>query len=457
MSTEIVNTDIKIKLLDLFQENLSVIKNDSPDYINKIREKAIELFSKLGFPDKKNENYKYTDVKKEFDNGYKTYLSPKNIKFEIKDIFSCDVPDLNTKVILLLNGWFYDRENLLQELPGGAIIGSLQKAMEVYPELVERHFAKYADMEKEGLVALNTAFVKDGIFLYVPKGVVIEKPIQVINVLMDEEEGFTSHRNLYILEENSQASVVVCDHTLSAVNFLTNSVAEFFVGQNAHFDYSRIQNEHNGSKQISHLFFHQEKDSKVTNNTISLHGGVIRNNISVLLNGEGCENNTYGLYLTDKGQHIDNYIFIDHAKPNCISNQLFKGVLDDFATGAFNGKILVRKDAQKTQAYQANNNILLTDDADIKTRPQLEIYADDVKCSHGATVGQLDENAMFYMRARGIPKKEAKLLLMYAFAHEVIQKIKVPALKDRINDLVEKRLRGELSRCNSCQMHCCNT
>jgi len=456
MSSEIINIEKKTKFLDLYKENINLIRNGSPDYINKIREKAIALFEKLGIPDKKNENYKYIDLKKEFENGFKTYLSPKNIKFDIKDIFSCDVPDLNTKVILLLNGWYYDRENPIQELPGGAIIGSFQKATEIYPELVKKHFAQYADIEKDGLVALNTAFVKDGLFLYVPKGVVVEKPIQIINVLMDEEEGFTSHRNLYILEENSQASVVVCDHTLSATNFLTNSVAEFYIGPNAQFDYSRIQNEHNGSKQVSHLFFHQERDSRVTDSTISLHGGLIRNNISVQLNGEGCENNTYGLYLTDKGQHIDNYVFIDHAKPNCVSNQLFKGVLDDFATGAFNGRILVRKDAQKTQAYQANNNILLTDDVDIKTRPQLEIYADDVKCSHGATVGQLDENALFYLRARGIPKKEAKLLLMYAFAFEVIQKIKVPALKERITDLVEKRLRGELSRCNSCQMHCCN-
>jgi Fe-S cluster assembly protein SufD len=186
-----------------------------------------------------------------------------------------------------------------------------------------------------------------------------------------------------------------------------------------------------------------------------LHGGLIRNNINVLLNDEGCENNTYGLYLTDKSQHIDNYVFIDHAKPNCISRQLFKGVLDDIATGAFNGKILVRKDAQQTLAYQANNTILLTDDADFNTKPQLEIYADDVKCSHGATVGQLDKDALFYLRSRGINKKEAKLLLMYAFTHDVIHKIQVPALQERIQDLVDKRLRGELSRCNNCQMHCC--
>ena len=453
MSVE-TKLDIKRKFLDIYQENIQDIKNGSPDYMNDIRDVAIEKFNEMGIPDKKNEKYKYTDLQREFDNGYKMYLSPKNIQFDVADIFTCDVPDLNTKVILLLNGWYYDRENLIQELPGGAIIGSFQKAAELYPELVKKHYSKYASLE-EGAVAMNTAFAKDGIFMYVPKGVVIEKPIQIINILMDEEEGFTQHRNLFIMEENSQASVVICDHTLSKPNFLTNSVTEVFVDKNASLDYSRMQNEHNGSKQVSHLYINQERDSRVNTNTISLHGGLIRNNVHVLLNGEGCDNNTLGLYLTDKGQHIDNYIYMDHAYPNCTSNQLFKGVLDDFATGAFNGKVLVRQDAQKTQAFQANNNILLTDDADINTKPQLEIYADDVKCSHGATVGQLDEDALFYLRARGIQKKEAKLLLMYAFAHDVISKIKIPALQERIQDLVDKRLRGELSRCNACQMHCC--
>ncbi len=455
MSMKTPDIDIKQKFLDLYQKDIELVNNGSPEYINEVRRNAFQHFKKLGIPDKKNESYKYTDINKEFNIDFKTYLSPKNIKFDINEIFSCDVPDLNTKVILLLNGWYYDRENLIQELPGGAIIGSFQEAAKRYPELVKKHFAKYANTKDEGMVALNTAFVKDGIFLHVPKGTVIEKPIQVINVLMDQEEGMTQHRNLFILEENSQASIVICDHTLSPSNFLTNSVSEFFIDKNAHFDYSRIQNEHNGSKQISHLYFHQEKNSSVDANTISLHGGLIRNNIHVLLNDKDCENNTYGLYIADKGQHIDNFVFIDHKKQNCTSNQLFKGVLDDFATGAFNGKILVRKDAQKTLAFQSNNNILLSDDADINTKPELEIYADDVKCSHGATVGQLDEDALFYLRARGIKEKEARLLLMSAFAHEVIKKIQVSALQERIYDLVEKRLRGELSRCNSCQMHCC--
>jgi len=455
MSVDTTKIESKQKFIDIYQDNISDIQNGSPDYINEIRNEAFEQFKLLGIPNKKNENYKYTDLNQEFDNGYKMYITPKNIKFKMNDIFRCGVPELNTKVVLLLNGWYYDRENLIEEFPNGVIIGSFQKAAEMYPDIIKNHFTKYADSTKDGMVALNTAFTKDGVFVYIPKGVILEKPIQIINILMDEEEGLTQHRNLYVLEENSQASVVVCDHTLSTPNFITNSVSEFYVGPSANFAFSRMQNEHNGSKQVSHLYFHQERNSRVNADTVTLHGGVVRNNVNVLLNGEGCENNTYGLYLNDKGQHIDNYVFMDHAYPNCTSNQLFKGVLDDYATGAFNGKVLVRKDAQKTQAFQANNNILLTDDADINTKPQLEIYADDVKCSHGATVGQLDEDALFYLRARGIDKKEAKLLLMSAFANDVLKNIQVPALQERIQDLVDTRLRGELSRCNSCQMHCC--
>lgn len=455
MSVESNNISSVDYFAKLFNDNLDILSNSAPEFIVEKRKEAIKVFKEIGIPGKKNEKYKYTDLQKQFDSSYKNYLTPKNITFNVEDIFRCDVPDLNTEVILLLNGWYYDRENLIHELPGGVIIGSFAEAAKKYPELIKNHFAKYADMSKEGLVALNTAFVRDGIFVYVPKNITIEKPIQIINLLMDNENGMTQHRNLYILEENSEANIVICDHTLSTNNFLTNSVTEVYTGQNARFDYSRVQNEHNGSKQVSHLFFHQEKDSRVNTNTISLHGGLIRNNVFVNLNGEGCDNNTVGLYLTDKGQHIDNFVHIEHSYPNCTSNQLFKGVLDDFATGAFNGKIHVKQDAQKTQAFQANNNILLTDDAEMNTKPQLEIYADDVKCSHGATVGQLDEDAMFYLRSRGIEQREARLLLMYAFAHEVIDKIKVPALRERITDLVDKRLRGELSRCNFCQMNCC--
>jgi Fe-S cluster assembly protein SufD len=215
-----------------------------------------------------------------------------------------------------------------------------------------------------------------------------------------------------------------------------------------------MQNENSASSQITHTFIHQEESSVVTSNTVSLHGGLIRNNFFARLNGTGCESNLYGLFLGDDNQHIANYTFVEHAMPHCTSNQLFKGILDENATGAFNGKILVRKEAQKTLAYQKNNNLLLSPAARMNAKPHLEIYADDVKCSHGATIGQLDSEALFYLRSRGINYKEARQLLMYAFAYEILGKIQIDLLRDRTVELVDKRLRGELARCNNCDVRC---
>jgi Fe-S cluster assembly protein SufD len=276
----------------------------------------------------------------------------------------------------------------------------------------------------------------------------------VVNLLFSKTNTRVNQRNLFVIGKNAEARVIICDHALSDYRYFTNSVTEIMVDENAYMDYIKVQNEHNFATNISSLYATQEKDSRFNTNIITLHGGMVRNNVNVLLNGEGCENNASGLYLVDKGQHVDNYTYIDHAKPNCMSNQMYKGVLDDFATGAFNGRIRVKPDAQKTKAFQANNNILLTDDAEMNTKPQLEIYADDVKCSHGATVGQLDEDALFYLRARGIEEREARLMLMFAFAHEIIARIEVEPLRDRIDNLIDKRLRGELSRCQNCAMNC---
>ncbi len=262
------------------------------------------------------------------------------------------------------------------------------------------------------------------------------------------------HRNLFITGKNSRAEVIICDHTLSGHLFLTNSVTEVGVAENAGFDLVRMQNEHNHAVQITHTWIEQQAHSVARHNTISLHGGKVRNNLNVKLKGEGASCDALGLSLIDKQQHIDNFTVIEHQEPYCTSNQHYKSVLDDVASGAFSGKIHVFKDAQKTQAYQSNNNILLTKDAKMHTKPQLEIYADDVKCSHGATVGQMDQNALFYLQTRGIPKDEARLMLMYAFADEVISGIAHKALKDRIEDLVSKRLRGELARCNNCAVNC---
>ena len=446
--------DWKRDMVDLFHQNRDLLFDESPDFVNSIRDRAIIQFEKLGFPDRSNEKYKYLQFANLYKHPFRDYLSVKRIDFDTNHIFHCDIPTLDTHVILLLNGFFFNRENRINHLPSGAVVGSLQAAMKEYPELVKKHYTKHAIMDQEGLVALNTAFARDGIFFYVPEGVTIRKPIQVINLLLANENTRVQHRNLFILEKNADARVIVCDHTLSDSRFLTNAVTEIHVDQNARMDYIKVQNEHNMATNVSSLYANQERNSRLNTNIITLHGGMVRNNVNIAFNGEGCETNASGLYLVDKEQHVDNYTFIDHAKPHCRSNQIYKGVLDDFATGAFNGRILVRADAQQTKAFQANNNILLTDDAAMNTKPQLEIYADEVKCSHGATVGQLDEEALFYLRTRGIEEREARLMLMFAFAHEIISLIEVEPLRDRIDHLVDKRLRGELSRCENCTMHC---
>jgi len=454
MQKKIVISDIEREFIDLYKENRSMFEAKTSATVNKVRRSGIKDFERLGIPGKKNEDYKHTHLQSLFRNGYRKYMEQKNVEFNLANVFQCDIPTLDAHLVILVNG-FFDKKNgdSLRELPSGIIIGSLAAASREYPELFEKHYGKYAS-HKDGLVALNSAFAQDGIFLYVPEGSVYKKPIQIVNIVLANEDIMVQHRNMIVVEDNAQAGVIVCDHTMTPQNFLTNSVTEIFTGENAFFDYVKVQNEHNNAVQFSHIFVNQEANSNMTSNIMTLHGGVVRNNVNVLLNGEGAENNSYGLYLADREQHVDNYTYIDHAKPNCCSKQLYKGVLDDSATAAFNGRILVRNDSQNTHAFQANNNILLTDDAKIYTKPQLEIYANDVKCGHGATVGQLDEDALFYMRTRGIPEKEARLILMFAFAHEVIENVKTEALLKRIDDLVEKRLKGELSPCDNCAMKC---
>ncbi len=441
----------------LFNDNLEEINNGAPDFIRKIRQKAIADFEKLGIPDKNNDDYRYTDFRKIFNNNYKKLFKQEKYELDINEVFQCNVPDLDTHLVLLINGTYYENNKPLEKFPKNVIICGFAEACKKYPDIVKKYYTHNAKTKNNGIVALNTAFAQDGLFMYIPENVILEKAIQIVNILYTTEDRMIQQRNLIITKENSQAKIIICDHTLSEQKYLTNNVTEIFVEKNAVFDYYNMQDEHNLAQKVNSIYLLQKEKSNALTNIISLHGGNIINNVNVLMNGEHCENQTYGIYLADKEQHIDNYSFIDHAKPNCTSNELYKGMLDDKATGVFSGKILVRQDAQNTKAFQANNNILASNDAKMNTKPQLEIYADDVKCSHGATVGQLDEEAMFYMRARGISKKEAKMLLMFAFAAEVVNKIRVLPLQERIKDLIEKRLRGELTRCANCTINCYQT
>lgn len=454
MHTEFKPLTSKYLYSNLYKRNKDILYSSSPSFINKIRDRAIAEFEKTGLPDKKTENYRSTHIEDLFLKDLNHVMVPKKIDFEIKDIFQCDIPELDTNIILVLNGFHYSPIRSLIKLDNGIIYGSLLSASNEYPELFKKHYSKYADFKNDGITALNTGFSRDGVFLYVPANVRAEKPFQIIHLLLSDEPQMVQHRNLFILEENSGAKVLICDHTLSTHEFLTNSVTEIYTGSGSLLNFTRVQNEHNGSEQVTNVFVHQMRNSTVNTNYITLHGGVVRNNIYVDLAEEGATNLSSGLFLIDQKQHVDNFTLINHRKPDCTSNQLYKGILDDEATGSFNGKIHVWKDAQHTVAYQRNNNILLTDTAKMQSKPQLEIYADDVKCSHGATIGQLDQDAMFYLRSRGIPEKESRYLLMYAFTNEVLKEITLPALRERIADLVDKRLRGELSRCNNCKMKC---
>ena len=439
---------------NLYRENIKRISRNSSPYINSFREAAIGEFSRLGLPTKTNETYRYTNLDTFFSHDYKSYFMPVESDFIKAEEFRCDVTDLDAHGIVLLNGFYPTIRDKLRQLPEGIWIGSLNEAARKFRNKIEKHYGRYVNGNSDGLVHLNTAMASDGVFIYVPEGAVLKKPVQIINLVESGEDIFNQHRNLIIVEKNAEITLIICDHTLSPQKFLTNGVTEIYVGENAHFDIIRVQNEHNNAAKITHTFIHQERNSNASSNNITLHGGLVRNSTHHFLGGEGAESHSYGLFLADKWQHVDNFVNVDHAVPHCTSNQLFKGVLDDMATGAFNGRIYVHKDAQGTVAYQQNNNILLTDDAKMGTKPQLEIYADDVKCSHGATVGQLDDNALFYLQSRGISKREARLMLMFGFAHEVIQNIGVEALRERLDNLVMQRLKGELSRCASCMVKC---
>ena len=449
-----IKPEISGKYSDLYLDNIGRITEISSPYINTFRETAIKKFVELGIPTRKNEAYRYTNLDVFFKHDYKNYFIPVPEDFVKAEAFRCDIQDLDAHGLVLLNGFYPTIEHKLQQLPSGVWIGSLNEAAKKFSNLITQHYGKYAKSETDGLVHLNTAMASDGVFVYVPKGVVMSKPIQVVDLVHSDVDMFNQDRNLIIVEDNAEISMIICDHTMTPLKFLTNTVTEVYVGENSHFDIIRVQNEHNNACKITHTFIHQEKYSTASSNNITLHGGLIRNSTYHHLAGAGAQSLSFGLFLTDKWQHVDNFVNVEHAAPNCTSNQLFKGVLDDMSTGAFNGRILVQPGAQGTVAYQRNNNILMTDDAKMDSKPQLEIYADDVKCSHGATVGQIDENALFYLQSRGIDKREARLMLMFGFAHEVIQNIKVEALRERMDNLVMQRLKGELSRCASCMVKC---
>ena len=451
-----METTLKDKISELYGlHKEKIFSNDPPEVVD-IREKSFNDFMKLDFPTTRLESWKNTDMKKILNRDYSINFEPEKDDIDHDKVFQCEIPDLDTHVITLYNGWYINRDQPLLKLPNGTLIGSFAQALKEFPELVLKYFNKYANSELNGFNALNTAYAQDGVFIYVPDNAEAYKTIQMVNILNKEDNMFVQNRNLVVLGKNSKLTLIHCDDSHNHKSSLSNSVTEIFMDEGAQLKHYKLQNLNDDTSLINSSFFHQEKDSNLATFAISLNGGLIRNDIHVKLDGEGSHADVFGLYLTDKEQHVDNQVHIDHAKPNCTSNELFKGILDDHGTAVFNGHILVRKDSQNTNAFQTNRNILLTDKATVYTKPFLEIYADDVKCSHGATVGQIDEAALFYIKSRGISEYNAKLLLMYAFAADVSNKITINPLQERIDDLIKKRLRGELAICDQCVLHCNN-
>ncbi|MBP1664658.1 MAG: FeS assembly protein SufD [Bacteroidetes bacterium] len=441
----------ELQYIELYSQHHETIKKHSADVLNEGRDEAFKKFCALGFPDSRLENYKYTDLSESLTVDYG--LNINRVRFAVNpyDVFKCDVPGISSYLYFVVNEGFYPVSTPRNEtLPEGVIIGSLKTAAEEHSELVKKYFGKLSVKQNDGLVAFNGTFAQDGFFMYVPENVTIDKPVQLVNILRSNADFMANSHNLVILEKGAKAKLLVCDHTVDDVRFFSNRVTEVFVGENASYEHYKLENVHNKTTNLCTLLVDQDTCSSFLGNVITLHNGLTRNTVEIDLDGEHCETLMCGMALSDKNQQIDNFTSVIHNKPNSHSSELFKYVLDDSAKGGFTGKLYVAKDAQKTQAYQTNKNILLKGTAKMRTKPQLEIYADDVKCSHGATIGQLDDKAMFYMRQRGITEKEARLLLMYAFTADVIDNIRIDALQDRIKLLVEKRLRGELSKCEGC-------
>ena len=443
---------MKNQYIELYDECRGMICSHSAEVMNAVRDEAYENFKSLGFPTKKVERYKYTDIEKLFEPNYGLNINRLDIPVNPYDAFRCDVPNLSTSLYFVVNDAFYKKSEPKALLPEGVIVDSLKNQAERNPELIAKYYAKLAKTDEDAITALNTMLAQDGLLVYVPKNVVVDRAIQVINILRSDVDMMVNRRVLIVVEEGAEAKLLFCDHAADDRNFLATQVIEAYVGRNASLDLYCLEETHAKNVRVSNLYIDQQADSRLNHNVITLHNGVTRNRVDLSLSGEGAECVLNGCVIADKEQHVDNNTVIDHKVEHCTSSQLYKYVLDEKAKGAFAGRVLVRHGAQKTSSEMRNQNICATREARMFTQPMLEIYADDVKCSHGSTVGQLNDAAMFYMQQRGISQKEAKLLLEFAFVNEVIDTIRLEPLRDRLHHLVEKRFRGELSKCEGCKV-----
>ena len=445
-------TSSEQQYINLYEQCRTMIHEHSSDVMNSVRDEAFEAFKAQGFPSKKVERYKYTDIAKLFEPDYGLNLNRLEIPVDPYAAFRCDVPNLSTNLYFVVNDSFYRGrrekrgERIPQaatKLPDGVIIGSLK-------EHANGLYNKLAGKDDDAVTRLNTMLAQDGLLVYVPKNVKVDRAIQVINILKSDVDLMVNRRVLIIVEEGAEVKLLFCDHAADDRQFLTTQVIEAFVGEGAHLGLYCLEETHAKNVRVSNVYIDQQRDSHVCHNIITLHNGSTRNKLDVTLSGEGDDCACYGCVIADKEQHVDNNTLIVHKGTHCTSNELYKYVLNDRATGAFAGRVLVEPGAQKTTSQMTNQNLCASREARMYTQPMLEIYADDVKCAHGSTVGQLNDAALFYMRQRGISEAEAKTLLQQAFVGEVIDRIDLQPLRDRLHHLVDMRFRGRLSKCEGC-------
>ncbi len=403
-----------------------------PLWLQQLRRKAARRFAELGIPTVRDEEWKYTNVSSLTDIPFAP-VSADSHRLPAEQLDQIAFADLKCARPVLING-YYSEKLSSTGAPDGVRLESLAKVLEKEPETVQAYLGRYAGFEEHAFNALNTALMRDGAFVYVPKGKIVKEPIHLLFISTASGEPTVSHpRTLILADSQSQVTIVESYLSLGSGVCFTNPVTEIVVRDGAVVDHYKLQDESRRAFHIATMHYCQDCTSTLSSNSITLGGALVRNNLNVVLDGEGAECTLNGLYLVTGEQHIDNHTRLEHAKPHCSSRELYKGILDGKSRGIFHGRILVHKGAQKTDSKQTNNNLLLSDEALINTKPQLEIYADDVKCTHGATIGQLDKDAIFYLRSRGISETAARSLLIYAFASEIVGRIKAEKLRARLD------------------------
>jgi Fe-S cluster assembly protein SufD len=428
--------DWYLSSFEAFEKSLN---GESASLVHSIRKAALGKFADMGFPTTHDEEWRFTDVAPIARTNFKPILrlQTDGLSESVVQLFALGIENQ----LVFVNGHYAKNLSCISSLPQGAKVTSLAEALATETATIANHLARYVRSEENAFVALNTAFMRDGAYINIPDGTVVDGPIHVIFISADHGELFMSHpRNLIIVGENCQVSLLESYVSLTSDTYFTNAVTEIVVGENSTVEHNKLQYENEQAFHVGAIQVHQARNSTFASNNISLGGALVRNNIATVLDGEGCESTLNGLYLATDKQHVDNHTAIDHAKPHCNSFEMYRGILGGKSHGVFNGKIFVHKDAQKTDAKQTNKNLILSDEASIDTKPQLEIFANDVKCTHGATVGQLDDEAIFYLQSRGVGLEEAKDILIWAFASDVIGKIKLEPLRERLHDMIRERL-----------------